>query len=242
MMEKIQPAKNISPSLAFLPESALRKILTGSVLFQGIPEEDLPLLLKLLHNRRGTYKKGHFLLHAGDRVSAIGMILKGSVMIVKYDFWGNENLMGRLGAGSIFAESFACSPDIPLNVSVTAAAPCEVLWLDSRFLLTGEASHPVQQIFLHNLIRELAHKNLQFNEKMTHMGQRSIREKLLSYLSAAATRNGSPSFSVPLNRQQMADYLCVDRSALSAVLSSLRAEGVLTFEKNHFHLYKMPLP
>lgn len=211
-------------------------ILRQSILFRDLPPEDLPLLLKALRARRDTYKKGQFLLHAGDPATCIGMVLKGHVVIVKDDFWGNENLMGRLGAGSIFAESFACAPNARLNVSVMAASPCEILWLNGKDLLTTEVVRPAQTLFIRNLIRELANKNLQFNEKMTHMGQRTIRGKLLSYLSSAAVRNGSPDFIVPLNRQQMADYLCVDRSALSAALGKLRQEGVLTFEKNHFHL------
>ena len=211
-------------------------ILRHSILFQNLPERDLPLLLQTLQARSESYRKGQFLLHAGDRTNAVGMVLKGHVSIIKDDFWGNENLLNRLGPGSIFAESFACAETVALNVSVTASSACEVLWLHIKELLHSTETSAVKDLFIRNFLQELAIKNLQFNEKMTHMGQRTIREKLLSFLSAAALKNKSSVFNLPLNRQQMADYLCVDRSALSVALGKLRDEGILTFEKNHFHL------
>ena len=143
-------------------------ILRHSILFQNLPERDLPLLLQTLQARSESYRKGQFLLHAGDRANAVGMVLKGHVSIIKDDFWGNENLLNRLGPGSIFAESFACAETVALNVSVTASSACEVLWLYIKELLHSTETSAVKDLFIRNFLQELAIKNLQFNEKMTH--------------------------------------------------------------------------
>lgn len=209
--------------------------------FAGIAEGDLLSLLGCLGARMARHAKGALILRAGERVDAAGLLLSGSALIVQEDFWGNRNLMARLVPGQLFAEAFACSACARLNVSVVADAPCEVMRLDVRRLLatcpTACAHH---SRMIRNLIADLADKNLQLNEKLTHLGQRSTREKLLSYLSAEAQRRGTPKFDIPFNRQQLADYLSIDRSAMSAALGRLRDEGVLCFEKNHFVLKANP--
>ena len=154
--------------------------------------------------------------------------------MVKEDFWGARTIVGLARPGEVFAEDYACLPGAVLEVSVLAAADTEILFLDAAPALSGGGAGSVQ--FSRNLLAMLAGRNLTLTRKIGHMARRSIRDKLLSYLSAQAIQAGGPEFDIPLDRQQLADYLAVDRSALSAALGKLRDEGVLTFRKNHFRL------
>ena len=145
--------------------------------------------------------------------------------------------------GQCFAESFACAPGSASTVSVVAQAESAVLWLNVRRLLglcpSGCRHHSA---ILQNLLADLAVKNLRLNEKVSHLSQRTTRARLLSYLSAEAQRQGGPDFDIPFSRQQLADYLSVERSGLSAELSRIQAEGLLTFRKNHFTLLQEGTP
>jgi len=212
-------------------------VLRTSPVFRGVTDAEIESMLGCLNARTGEYRKGSYLLRAGDRLEAVGLLLSGSVLIVQEDFWGNRNLMARAAAGQLFAESFACAEDAVLSVSVVADEACCVMWLDVRRILkicpTACAHH---SLMIRNLLADIAEKNLRFNEKITHMSRRTTRDKLLSYLSSEAQRHGSPDFAIPFSRQQLADYLCVERSAMSAELGRLRDAGVLRFEKNHFSL------
>ena len=165
------------------------------------------------------------------------MVLSGSVHIVKEDFWGNRNIVTEIGPGQIFAESYACTPGAALGVSVVAAEAAAVMFMNVRRVLTTCSSAcEFHSRLLRNLLSVLAEKNLRFNDKLTHMAQRTTRQKLLSYLSAESMRLGSPEFDITFNRQQLADYLSVDRSAMSGELSKMRDEGLLDFYKSHFRL------
>jgi len=212
-------------------------LLKNVPIFTGIDEQELTSMLSCLDAKKETFPKGEYLFHTGDRAEAVGLLLFGSVLVIQEDFWGNRNLMTRIGPGQIFAEAFACSPGAVLNVSAVADEPCGVMWLNVRRILTtcpSACAHHTRMI--RNLLSDLAGKNLRFNEKLTHMGQRTTRKKLLSYLSAEAQRQGSSTFEIPFSRQQLADYLSVERSAMSAELCRLRDDGVLRFDRNHFVL------
>lgn len=226
-------------------------IIFHSPLFQGIPHEQLELLLTTLSVGMRTCKKNEFLLHSGSKVPGLGILLSGSASILKEDFWGNRNIISRLETGDIFAESYACSPETLLSVSVLAEDDLKVLFLDIQTLLSASAFLPGTTQLLQNLLSVTAHKNLLLNEKLTHLSRRTTREKLLSYLSAESIRqsvskthkfSNTPAthpaveFDIPFNRQQLADYLSVDRSAMSAELGRMRDEGLLSFHKNHFVL------
>lgn len=212
-------------------------VLRSSPIFSGIAAEEITALLGCLSARERTYEKGEYLLRAGEPAREMGLLTFGRVLIIQEDFWGNRNLMGQVSPGQLFAESFACSPGSSLNVSVQAEEDSGVLWMDVRRILTTcptACAHHSRVI--RNLLSDLADKNLRFNEKLTHMGQRTTREKLLSYLSAQAGSSGSAEFDIPFSRQQLADYLSVERSAMSAELGRLRDEGVLRFQRSHFVL------
>ncbi|NLU24039.1 MAG: Crp/Fnr family transcriptional regulator [Clostridiales bacterium] len=217
----------------------LSSALENCLLFSGMTAEETGHLLSCLGARQQTYQKGSYLLRAGDTTGMMGLLLEGRVSILQEDFWGNRNLMARIRPGQLFAESFAAAPETPLNVSAAAEEKCGVLWLDvQRILTTCPNACAYHSRMIRNLLTVLAEKNLRFNEKLTHMGQRTTREKLLSYLSAQAAHDGSAAFDIPFDRQELADYLCVERSAMSAALGRLREEGVLQFHKNHFILYQ----
>ena len=212
-------------------------VLRTSGIFFGISEEETEKMLHCLEVRPETYQKDEYILRAGDRVEAFGVVITGKVMIIQEDFWGNRNILAAVGAGHCFAETFACSPGAVLNVSVIAETNVQVLFLNVKRILTtcpSTCSHHSRMI--RNLLSELAEKNLRLNEKITHLGQRSRRAKILSYLSAEAQRHGSAEVDIAFSRQQLADYLSVDRSGLSLELSRMQEEGLLEYRKNHFVL------
>ena len=212
-------------------------VLRTSGIFSGISEEETEKMLHCLEVRPETFQKDEYILRAGDRVEAFGVVITGKVMIIQEDFWGNRNILAAVGAGHCFAETFACSPGAVLNVSVIAETNVQVLFLNVKRILTtcpSTCSHHSRMI--RNLLSELAEKNQRLNEKITHLGQRSRRAKILSYLSAEAQRHGSAEFDIAFSRQQLADYLSVDRSGLSMELSRMQEEGLLEYRKNHFVL------
>lgn len=212
-------------------------ILQTSRLFSGVTEQELQSMLTCLSARTERFPKDCFLLRAGDRIDSIGLVLSGSVLVVQEDVWGNRNILSKAGPGQSFALAFACAPGAVLSVSVMAASPVTVLFLNVRRILTlcpSACAHHSR--ILRNLLGELAEKNLALGGKLSHMGQRSTRAKLLSYLSAEAQRLGAYEFEIPFSRQQLADYLGVERSGLSAELGKMQKEGLLAFRKSRFIL------
>lgn len=210
-----------------------------SPLFRGIPSEELNALLDCMGAARCRYRRGELILRRGDLAQRLGLVLSGAVHIVREDFWGNRTIVGLAESGEVFAESYACLGSEPLEVSALAAVETEVLFLDAGRAVAGCGRGCAAHAQLsRNLLALLAGRNLALTRKMGHMARRTTRDKVLSFLSAQALRAGGPAFDIPLDRQQLADYLAVDRSALSAVLSRLRDEGVLEFHKNHFRLLR----
>ena len=212
-------------------------ILQKSSLFHGVEKAGLSEMLGCLSPRRAHYARGETILRAGDHTSALCLLLSGSALIVQEDYWGNRNILAALEPGELFAESFAAHPEEPLGVSAVAGAEAEVLFLElSRVLSTCPNACPHHRRIIENLVATLAEKNQRLSEKLRHVSQRTTREKLLSYLSAESWRRGRDAFDIPFNRQQLADYLSVDRSALSTELGRLKADGLLDFERNHFEM------
>lgn len=212
-------------------------IIHSSQLFSGVSKDELPAVLSCLEAKKVSFPKDTFLLRTGDTAESIGLVLSGSVLIIQEDIWGNCNILSKLGAGETFAAAFACAPGAVLNVSVAAGTDAEVMFLNVKRILTvcsNACGHHGK--ILRNLLGELAEKNLRLNKKLSHMGQRTTRAKLMSYLSAEAQRLGKHEFDIPFSRQQLADYLAVERSGLSLELGKMRAEGLLDFHKNHFVL------
>ena len=194
-------------------------------------------MLSCLETREERFPKDTFLLRTGDTAESIGLVLSGSVLVVQEDIWGNRNILSKAGPGQTFAAAYACAPGSLLNVSVLAETPVTAMFLNVKRVLNvcPSASDP-HTLIIRNLLGELAEKNLRFGEKLTHMGQRTTRAKLMSYFSAEAQRLGTYEFDIPFSRQQLADYLAVERSGLSLELGKMRSEGLLDFHKSHFIL------
>ncbi len=212
-----------------------------SQLFSGITREDLTAVLSCLAAKTVNFPKDAYLLHAGDRTESFGLVLSGSVLVVQEDIWGNRNILSRVLPGQTFATAAAVAAAFGsgalLNAGAVADTPVTVMLLDvKRTLTVCSSTCEHHSRILRNLLGELAEKNLFFNEKIMHVGQRSTRAKLMSYLSSEAQRRGSYEFDIPFSRQQLADYLSVERSGLSLELGKMKKEGLLDFYKNHFLL------
>lgn len=205
-------------------------------LFHGINRDELELLLKNTEAREKSFLQGDVVFHAGKPVSRIGLMTEGSVNLLKYDAWGNDRILDNVGTGEVFGETYACLRTEPLMVNVIAATDCRILFLDIRKILDGvRLSGPEVQL-AGNLLTVLAAKNLNLSRKIDMITPRRLRERILEYLSWQSVSQGKRSFTIPFDRQQMADYLSVDRSALSAELSRMQKEGLIRFRKNHFQI------
>lgn len=206
-------------------------------LFSGVSEAELTAMLACLKAEKKDFPKEAFVLRAGDTAESIGLVLAGTVLVIQEDIWGNRNILSKAGLGQTFAAAYACAPGSQLNVSVVAETPVTVLFLNVKRILTvcpsACSSH---SRIIRNLLGELAGKNLQFSEKLTHVGQRSTRSKIMSYLSAEAQRLGTYELDIPFSRQQLADYLGVERSGLSQELGKMKKDGLLDYRKSHFVL------
>lgn len=212
-------------------------MLKHSHLFHGIEDEEINKMLNCLEAYKQEYLRDEYIHRYGDKIEAIGMVLSGKVMVFNEDYWGNRTILTEVLPGGIFGETFAATVATPSYLSVIATEDSRILYLDMKKLLTtcGEACDHHHKL-IRNLVSELAEKNVMLNEKIGHMSKRTTREKLLSYLSAQSRQKGSITFEIPFNRQQLAEYLGVDRTAMSKELSKLRKEEVIDFERNNFKI------
>ncbi len=206
-------------------------------IFSGISENEIIAMLSCLEARKESFAKDIFLLHVGDTIEEIGVVLSGSVLIIQEDIWGNRNILDKVGPGQIFAAAYACAPGAVLKVSVCAESPVIAMFLNvKRILSMCPSVCAYHSRMIRNLLGILAEKNLASSQKIIHVGQRTTRSKIMSYLSAEAQRLGKYEFDIPFSRQQLADYLAVERSGLSLELGKMRKEGILDFNRSHFIL------
>ena len=211
------------------------KILRTSNLFEGISLDEIAAMLVCLEAKVKSFEKGEFLMREGDTSHAVGLVLKGNALIIQEDMWGNRNILAKVGPAQTFGTAFACAKREAVNVSVVADNSVQTMFLDvGRIITVCNANCSHHNKIIHNLVAELAEKNINLSQKLTHMGMRTTREKIMSYLSAQSSKAGSREFDVPFTRQQMADYLGVERSGLSLELSKMKRDGLIEFNKNHF--------
>lgn len=207
------------------------KILLKTPLFMGLNEAQAERLLSELTMRRRHYDRDEVILRAGETATGFGIVLSGAARLEREDAYGNREILGSVRPGELFAEVFACLGDVPLQVTVSADAPCEVLFLRIDGLFRPEFTE-----VLHRFLRILAQKNYLLTEKLRHVSKRSTREKLLSYLDAERRRAGTAIFTIPFDRQQLADYLAIDRSAMCRELGRMKAEGLIDYDRKTFRL------
>lgn len=212
-------------------------VICPSPLFRGIPEEEVAAMLSCLEAKTKSYPKDTFLMRVGDITDCLYIVLTGSILIIQEDIWGNRNIVSKSDAGQTFAAAYACAPNARLNVNVIAETPVTVMLMNvKRILNICPSACARHNGIIKNLLCDLAEKNLRFNEKLTYMGQRTTRAKLMSYFSSVAQRLGKYEFDIEFSRQQLADYLAVERSGLSVELGKMRNDGLLDFNRNHFVL------
>ena len=215
------------------------EILKNCKLFESIEDKNLLAMLSCLEAKVRLYPKNQYIFTEGETVSHIGIILSGTVQIVRVDFYGNRSIVTIIEPPQLFGESVACTETNSIPVNVIAEKECEVMLIDSRRILhpcTNACEFHSQMIF--NLMKEIAAKNLLLNQKIEIISKRTTREKLMTYLMIQAKRHGSSSFTIPYDRQELADFLEVDRSGLSAEISKLRKEHVIECKRNFFRLLK----
>lgn len=212
-------------------------LLKRTKLFYGITENEMGAMLECLSAAKHSYKKGDYVFRRGERIASVAVLLEGRVHIQKVDYWGNQSILSEVSEGELFGEVYACLGGEEILNNAVAVKPSVVLFLDiNRILTMCPSGCRFHERLVRNLLAVLASKNRMLTQKLEHMSQRTTREKLLSYLSEQSLKKGSSSFDIPFSRQQLADFLSVDRSAMSNELCKMRDEGILQFDKNHFEL------
>lgn len=212
-------------------------ILKKSPLFENIRETDLTALLSCLGARTARYSKKALVMSEGDPAREFGIVLSGAVQIMHTDYMGNRTIVAKLLPSQLFAEAFACAGLVSLPLDVVAADDCEIMFIScSRTLHSCCNACEFHSRIIYNLMKSIAEKNIIFHRKLRITSKRSTREKLLEYLNQQSHKVGSHSFDIPYDRQELADYLEVDRSGLSAEISKLRAEGIIESDKKRFTL------
>lgn len=207
-------------------------VLKTCPLFSGFNQQETAHIIQQLNGIVKPYKKNAAVWHIGQRSSFIGIVLEGQVRIETQDYWGNRSILAKVSPGELFGEAFSCAEIEHIPVNVLCAEDAEILFLDFH------KADGCPGKLMENMLKTLAGKNVILTTQIEHITKRTTREKLLSYLSQQAVQQGGDTFDIPFSRQELADYLAVDRSAMSNELSKLRNSGVLDFHKNHFRLLK----
>lgn len=212
-------------------------ILKKTKLFAGIGEEEIGALLSCLDARVEKYERGAYIFRAGEHLRQITVLVEGEVHVQFDDYWGNRTIVNRISVGEMFGEAFIAPESGPFPHDAVAPEDSTVIFLDmGRMLTVCSSACRFHTQVVQNLFFAISEKNRKLVQKLGHLAKRTTREKLISYLSQEAGRAGSSSFTIPFNRQQLADFLSVDRSAMSNELCKMRDEGLIAFEKNRFRL------
>lgn len=213
-------------------------ILKRTRLFAGVGDSEIELLLSCLSARLCTYKKGEYVLRQGEHLSDIIVLVDGNLHIQKDDYWGNRSILGQISVGEMFGEAYVTPESGAVLNDVVALEDSVVVYFDvKKIITTCSSACRFHATVVQNMFFAISEKNRKLVRKLGHMSKRSTREKLISYLSEEAKRQNSSSFTIPFNRQQLADFLSVDRSAMSNELCKMRDDGLLEFEKNQFRLF-----
>ena len=213
------------------------EILKKCALFQNIEEEKLLTMLTCLGAQVISFDKKYTILTEGKPARYIGIVLTGSVQIIQIDYFGNRSILGNVLPSEVFNEAFACAEVESVPVTVIANEPSEIMLIDSDHILhTCSNNCGFHQQLIFNLMKDLAQKTIQFHRRIEITSKRTTREKLMAYLLSEAKRHNSAYFDIPFDRQELADYLEVERSGLSSEIGKLQKEGVLESHRKHFKL------
>ena len=216
-------------------------VLKRTKLFSGIGESEIAAMLHCLGASLRTYQKGAYVFRAGEYLHHLTLLVDGRLHIQKDDYWGNRSILNEIEVGEMFGEAYIAPSSGALINDVVATQQSVVMFFDiHRILGVCSSACKFHSMTVQNLFYAISEKNRKLVGKLGMISQRTTREKLIAYLSEEAKRHNSASFSIAFNRQQLADFLSVDRSAMSGELSKMRDEGLLTFDRNHFTLCSCP--
>ncbi len=211
--------------------------LKASPLFKGLDAEHISSVLACLDASVKHYAKNEYILYMHDPIPGIGVVVSGVVQISKEDAFGTRVILTNIGKGQMFAESLICAQLPHSPVYAQALEPCSVMWVRLQKMLgMCQNTCAFHKQLIANMIEIVARKNLQLNEKIDVLSQKTIRQRVVTYLHTQANKKGKTSFKIPFSRTELADFLCVDRSALSRELSKMQDEGILQYKKNYFTL------
>ena len=213
------------------------EILKRTQLFSGVSNTEISAMLGCLQAKLLTFQKGDYVFREGEHIDNITVLVEGKLLVQHDDFWGNRSIVNIIRVGEMFGEAYVAPESGSLLNDVIAEEDSAVIFFDVRRILTVcSTACRFHSMVIQNLFFAISEKNRKLVQKIGHMSKRSTRAKLLSYLSEEAKRQNSSHFTIPFTRQQLADFLCVDRSAMSNELCKMRDEGLLQFDKNQFTL------
>lgn len=206
-------------------------------LFRGIDSEERKIMLGCIGYHIGSFRKGEIVAFEAENIRHIGIVLSGAVDMVKEDLWGNKTMLVRMSADEIFGETFACGEDQQSVVTFVVSEDSRILFLPfDRVMHSCTNACVFHHRLIENMVRLIAHKNRELMGKVEVVSKRTIREKILAYLSIQAQNQENRYFEIPLGRLELAEYLCVDRSALTRELVKMKDEGLIDYDKNCFRI------
>ena len=212
-------------------------VLLKMPLFRDFSEKELSKALSSFAAKEQNFKKGSIILSAGTTPGVIGIVISGSITILSDDIWGNRTILSNVRIGGLFAEAYAMLKDEPLLVDVMANEDCSILFLNIKKALSPlKSPESWNYKFIHNLLLISSRKTLILSGRNFHTAPKTIRGRVMSYLNAMSLQKGTKEFDIPFDRQQLADYLNLERSALSKELGKMQKEGIIRTKKNHFKL------
>lgn len=212
-------------------------LLKNTLLFSGVGEDEISAMLSCLQARSYTYGKGEYVLRQGEHIGDIMVLVSGKLHVQCDDYWGNRSIISIIGVGEMFGESYAAPESGAVVNDVLAVEESVVMFFDIKRIITVCSSAcRFHSLVVQNLFYALSEHNRKLIQKLGFMSRRTTREKLIAYLSEEAKRHNSSEFTIPFNRQQLADYLSVDRSAMSGELCRMRDDGMVEFERSRFRL------
>ena len=210
---------------------------TNSSLFAGIAAEDRKAMLGCIGYHIASFRKGEIIAFEQEHIRHVGVVLSGSVDMIKEDIWGNKTMLVRTGKDEVFAETFACGQDNLSVVTFTVSKDAKILFLPfDRVMHNCSMACQFHHQLIENMVHIIANKNRDLMRKVEVVSKRTIREKLLAYLSIQAQVQNARYFEIPLGRVELAEYLCVDRSALTRELAKMKAEGIIDYHRNSFSM------
>lgn len=212
-------------------------ILKNCILFDAIESHTMDSMLTCFSAQEKAYKKGEFIFSVGEIPNKIGIVLSGAIRIIQEDYWGDRSILSKASPGDLFGEAFALTKVSFLPVSVIASEATTILLLNPQKIMIPCSSCACHKQLTQNMLTLLAQKNISLTQKIEHISKRTIREKLMSYLSLQSLQTKSSKFDLSFSRQELADYLAVDRSALSKELGKMQQDGILSYHRNHFDLH-----